>query len=245
MSYTIVEPDIISLLNSIDDSSEVPYGIVGGLASQILIANALNKDFNLTLKDLSNKSTPFFRPTEDMDLATLVSKDDDGKITKDFRNTLIQLSDRGYGIEFHKEKNKENVFDGKIKYGEEKNCSVRLNFNIEETTGVPHEYYTKIIENAERINIPYKGKTALSVNVISINDLIVNKLGGYVLGGRQKDLQDIIYNMIFNESRINEEYVSKTIETYFPDKKEKLISAYQEAKKHAAEGKDSALKLIQ
>ena len=63
MSFTIIERDIVGLLNAIDEASEVPYVIVGGLGSQINIANALYKDHKLTLRDLSKKSTPYFRPT--------------------------------------------------------------------------------------------------------------------------------------------------------------------------------------
>ena len=255
MSFTIIERDIVGLLNAIDEASEVPYVIVGGLGSQINIANALYKDHKLTLRDLSKRSTPYFRPTEDVDLATIVS-DKDGEV-KDFRNTLIGLSDRGYGVEFHKEKDKENRFCGKIIYKDGKNSTARLNFdmeaekgtakinfNMEEATGVPRAYYKQLMERAEKVELPYKGKTNLTVKVIEVNDLIVNKLGGYTLGKREKDLQDLIYNFIFNESRIDEDYILDTIKKYFPEKEDKLTATYEQVKELAQKGREAALNLI-
>jgi hypothetical protein len=255
MSFTIIERDIVGLLNAIDEAGEVPYIIVGGLGSQLNIARALFEDHKLTLRDLSKKSTPYFRPTEDVDLATLVS-DKAGEI-KDFRNTLINLSDRGYGVSFHKERDKENRFCGKIFYKTGKNSTAKINFdmeeekgeakinfNMEETTGVPREYYKQMMERAQTVELPYKGKTTLSVKVIEVNDLIINKLGGYVLGKREKDFQDIVYNLVFNESRIDEGYIINTINTYFREKAEKLLDGYQKLKEQAQNGREAALNLI-
>jgi hypothetical protein len=115
---------------------------------------------------------------------------------------------------------------------------------MEEATGVPRAYYKQMMERAKRVELPYKGKTTLNVKVIEVNDLIINKLGGYTLGKREKDLQDRIYNLIFNESRIDETYIFDTIKKYFPDKEDKLTAAYKQVKKLAQKGREAALNLI-
>ncbi|MDD5182405.1 MAG: hypothetical protein PHC66_04535 [Candidatus Nanoarchaeia archaeon] len=243
MSFTIVEPKLGGLINLIDEASQdsrVPYVIVGGTASQLNIANALYKDYGLTLEDLSKKVTPYFRPTDDIDMASKILDGREG--IKDFRNTLIEISNRGYEVSFRAEKS-DNCFSGKLRYAKGQNGEARINFNIEKATGFSKDYYNQIVKRSHEIDIPYKGKQRVTANVIDINDLIVTKLDGLV-AGRQKDAQDLIYNLVFNEPRINEGYVLNTIRTHFSSRQDVLLSKYNEMKILAKDGKEAILNLI-
>ena len=96
---------------------------------------------------------------------------------------------------------------------------VYLNVDIDKAIGIDKSYFKEILTNAQVINIDKQ-----EVRAISLPDLILIKLDGYVSGHRMKDLFDVINLINAYEEEIKERSL-----------KEKILEKYDLHFKHRDE----------
>ncbi len=198
--------DYLSQINDLAERENVPYCIVGGMACQINMADALTKKTNNPLSKFTNyigegrELKGKFRPTSDIDILSLRNKKKQHLGETLAKNTGITELKNLYSNHIH----------GYIGKGYSRTI---LNINVDRSTGIDAEVCKYFIENAKKCEIPYRNKKTINTQVIAPEHLIVSKIGGAICDTKRqlKDSQDI-RNTIIYKGLMSEEIEKTKIE---------------------------------